>query len=61
MIKLKDILLEHPSDYTDKKIGKIGLLRRKKKYEPLDGAQKSEAVNPNKLVKIFDKLEHIKY
>jgi len=33
MIKLKDILLENPSDYVDKDIDKIDLLRRKKKYD----------------------------
>ena len=32
MIKLKDILLENPSDYVDKDIDKIDLLIRKKKY-----------------------------
>ena len=33
MIKLKDILLENPTDYVDKDIDKIDLLRRKKKYD----------------------------
>ena len=33
MIKLKDILLENPSDYVDKDIDDIELLRRKDKYD----------------------------
>jgi hypothetical protein len=33
MVKLKDLLSESPSDYVDKDIDNIELLRRKKKYE----------------------------
>ena len=33
MIKLKDLLLEHPSDFTDDDIDYIELIRRKKKYD----------------------------
>ena len=35
MIKLKDILLENPSDYVDKDIDKMDILYKKKKYEKL--------------------------
>ena len=33
MIKLKDLIVENPTDYVDKDIDKIDLLRRKKKYD----------------------------
>ena len=33
MVKLKELLSESPSDYVDKDIDNIELLRRKKKYE----------------------------
>ena len=33
VIKLKDLLLEHPSDFTDDDIDYIELIRRKKKYD----------------------------
>ena len=33
MIKLKDILLENPSDYVDKDIDKMDILYKKKKYD----------------------------
>ena len=44
MIKLKDILLENPSDYVDKDADDIiKLLRRKQKYDQFDGAGATEA------------------
>ena len=44
MIKLKDILLEHPSDFADDDIDIIDLIRRKQKYDQFDGkAGASEA------------------
>ena len=33
MIKLKDVLLEHPSDFTDDDIDYIDLIRRRKKHD----------------------------
>ena len=33
MIKLKDLLLEHPSDFTDDDIDYIELIRRRKKHD----------------------------
>ena len=45
MIKLKDLLLEHPDDYVDKDADDvIKLLRRKQRYDQFDGkAGASEA------------------
>ena len=44
MIKLKDILLEHPDDYADKDADDvIKLLRRKQWYDQFDGVGATEA------------------
>ena len=49
MIKLKDLLLEHPSDFTDDDIDYIELIRRKKKYDidSTRGAAEAFDANPS--------------
>ena len=42
MVKLKDLLSESPSDYIDKDIDNIELLRRKKKYDSTSVNEKRE-------------------
>ena len=51
MVKLKDLLSESPSDYIDKDIDNIELLRRKKKYD-------STSVNENREIdKVYGDFE----
>ena len=51
MVKLKDLLSESPSDYVDKDIDNIELLRRKKKYD-------STSVNENREIdKVYGDFE----
>ena len=51
MVKLKDLLSESPSDYIDKDIDNIELLRRKKKYH-------STSVNENREIdKVYGDFE----
>ena len=51
MGKLKDLLSESPSDYVDKDIDNIELLRRKKKYD-------STSVNENREIdKVYGDFE----
>ena len=51
MVKLKELLSESPSDYVDKDIDNIELLRRKKKYD-------STSVNENREIdKVYGDFE----
>ena len=51
MVKLKDLLSDSPSDYIDKDIDNIELLRRKKKYD-------STSVNENREIdKVYGDFE----
>ena len=51
MVKLKDLLSESPSDYIDKDIDNIELMRRKKKYD-------STSVNENREIdKVYGDFE----
>ena len=51
MVKLKDLLSEIPSEYVDKYIDNIELLRRKKKYD-------STSVNENREIdKVYGDFE----
>ena len=44
MIKLKNLIVENPADYTEKDADdKIKLLRRKQKYDKLEGVGPTEA------------------
>ena len=57
MIKLKDVLLEHPSDFTDDDIDIIDLIRRKQKYDQFDGkAGASESVKESKQGEQYEAL-----